>query len=80
MDGYDDIVTFGHVLADTVFYGSDEPAQALLGYFEKPHKWEPEYQKWSELGGTLDKDCIRRFEDWYDNKDMPVDDEDEEAA
>lgn len=69
MEGYDEIVMFGHVLVATVFQCVEEPANDLLGYFDKPHKWEREYQKWRELGGTLDRDCLRRFEDWHDNKD-----------
>lgn len=65
---YDDIVTFGHVLAKTIFYGSDDPVSSLLAYFEKPHKWETEYRKWRELGGTLDDECLHQFEEWSDNR------------
>lgn len=80
MEGYDDIVMFGHVLAKTAFYSSEEPIESLLGYFEKPHKWEPEFQKWKELGGTLDRECVNSFEDWYDHKDDPVDDDEDLAS
>lgn len=75
--GYDDIVTFGHVLAKTVFYGSNEPMDALLAYFDKPYKWETEYQKWLELGGTLDRECVEAFETWHDSKDTPQGDDGE---
>jgi hypothetical protein len=68
MQGYDDIVAFGNVLAKTVFFGSDEPMDSLLDYFSKPHKWDVEYQRWQELGGSLDKDCIDRFEFYIDRK------------
>lgn len=57
-DEYDNIVTFGRVLAETLFFGTEEPVKSLLAYFEKPHKWEGEYQKWRELGGTLDRECL----------------------
>lgn len=63
--GYDDIVTFGRVLAETVFSGGDDCVELLLAYFEKPHKWEGEYRQWLRLGGVLDKECLNRFSDWY---------------
>lgn len=71
-NGYDDIVTFGRVLAKTIIYGSDYPTDALLDYFEAPHKWESERLKWLELGGTLDEECLDAFVNWYDNKDKSV--------
>jgi len=71
-DSYDDIVTFGHVLAATIFYGNEEPVKDLLHYFEKPWQWEREFQKWRELGGTLDEPCLDAFERWYDNRAMGI--------
>jgi hypothetical protein len=68
LEGYDDIVTFGHVLAGTILLGSDDAIATLLSYFEKPHKWEGEYQMWRAFGGTLDKECLSQFENWYDNR------------
>ncbi len=70
MSDYDDIVSFGRVLAETICAGSTDPTEILLSYFEAPHKWEAEYQKWRALGGTLDNECLRAFEDWYDNKEI----------
>jgi hypothetical protein len=73
-NGYDDIVTMGRVLAQTIFYGQGgEAVEALLDYFEAPHKWEAEYQKWRELGGTLEDDCLRQFEYWHDNRTITAD-------
>jgi len=66
-NGYDDIVTFGRVLSQSVF-GCN--VDSLLDYFEAPHKWETEYQKWRELGGTLDDECLERFAAWYEDGDQ----------
>lgn len=55
---YDDIVAFGHVLVEAGGYD----AKALLGYFEKPHKWEKEYRRWRQFGGTLDRKVIEKME------------------
>lgn len=66
MNDYDNIVSFGHVLAKTIFLGDEDPVESLLAYFEKPHKYEREYRKWIELGGTLDQDCLNRFADWHE--------------
>lgn len=51
---YDDIVAFGHVLIEAGGFNARE----LLAYFEKPHKWEKEYRRWRQLGGTLDSYVI----------------------
>lgn len=67
IEGYDEIVTFGHVLA-RIFAGSECAVESLLAYFEKPHKWEAEYQQWRKLGGTLDAECLDEFEKWYEAK------------
>jgi hypothetical protein len=73
--GYDDIVSFGRVLSQTIFYGEgDEAVEMLLSYFEGPHKWEAEYQKWRELGGSFSDPCLRQFEDWYDSRAMAITD------
>ncbi len=75
-NGYDDIVTFGRVMYDTIWkYDGPDAGEHLLDYFESPHKWEAEYQKWRELGGTLEPECLRAFETWYDHKDDPQDEE-----
>lgn len=55
--GYDDIVTFGRVLGRLWEY-DDEAVSQLLDYLEK----------WLELGGTLDDECLDAFENWYDNR------------
>lgn len=62
---YDDVVTFGHVLATVVFAGNDEPVKDLLAYFEKPWKWESEYYEWRRVGGTLNEKCLDAFHKWY---------------
>ncbi len=74
---YDDIVTFGHAMY-RIWQYSSEPGSLLLDYFEAPYKWEAEYQKWRKLGGTLDKECLDAFEHWYDHKDDPTDDEEQQ--
>lgn len=63
--GYDDVVTFGRVLAETLFCDGDNPVELLLAYFEKPHKWEGEYRQWLAFGGTLDQECLDSFKDRY---------------
>lgn len=63
---YDDIVTFGRVLREAADFG----AEALLGYFESPHKWEREYRTWLSLGGTLDAAVIGQLRQRFDDGDF----------
>lgn len=76
ISGYDDIVTFGRIMYDIAWQYSSEPGERILEYFEKPHKWEPEFQKWKELGGSLEKECTDALEKWYDTKQLGEDDDD----
>jgi hypothetical protein len=43
----DEVLAFGHVLVDT---GEIDTAKDVLYYFEKPHKWQPEYELWEKAG------------------------------
>lgn len=74
---HDDLVTFGRLMLDTVWHWSTEPVERVLEFFEFPHKYQVEMAKWVELGGTLEKAVCDEFARWYDNRDLPVDDEDE---
>lgn len=74
---YDDLVTFARVMYDVEWHYSSEPGESLLEYFEKPHKWNDEYAKWRELGGTLDKSCVDAFSHWFDHKDDPPDEDED---
>jgi hypothetical protein len=72
---YDDLLTFARVMYEIEWQYSSEPGEPILSYFEKPHKWDAEYQKWKELGGSLEKECMDAFEKWLDSKDFGDDDE-----
>ena len=77
---YDDLVTFGRVMTEVVWQydEKDEALAVVLDYFENPHKWRSEFDQWQALGGTLDKACLDAFEQWYDHKDDPDGDDDDE--
>jgi hypothetical protein len=46
-DDFAEVVVFGHVLVTT---NELDDARSVLDYFEKPHKWQPEYELWIEAG------------------------------
>lgn len=76
MESYDEIITFGRVLAHVWQYeDSDNLVSAIFGYLEGPHKWEKEYQHWRLLGGSLSDGCLEAFSDWYENRGRVEDDD-----
>lgn len=54
---YQEVVTFGSILDDAGVFTSRID---LLEYFEKPHKWEKEYEEWVRL----DKPTTDREHQW----------------
>ncbi len=78
---YDDMVTFARAMYEVEWrYSGPDSGERLLDFFESPHKWDVEYQKWREFGGTLDKECLNVFEEWYVHKDDPQEDEDADTV
>ena len=65
---HDQLVDFAYVMHKAAWQHDDEPGERVIEFFSKPHKWDAEYQRWQELGGSLDKDCIDRFEFYIDRK------------
>lgn len=74
---YDEIVTFGRVLAHAWRY-DENLVDDLFGYMDAPHKWEREYREWRRLGGTTDKACLDAFSDWYEHRNDVEDDSDDQ--
>lgn len=48
----DDLLRFAHALADADGFAGD--ISNALYFFEKPWKWEPEYERWRQLGSPTD--------------------------
>jgi hypothetical protein len=74
---YDDSVSFARAMYETQWQYNDAAGENILDFFDKPHKWDKEYQYWREVGGNLDKECLRKLEHWLEHKDdLPEDDDD----
>lgn len=52
---HDNLTAFASVLIDL---GTFERPKDVLYFFEKPWKWEPEWERWVALGKPLDLDDI----------------------
>lgn len=67
---YDDLLAFARVMYDVEWQYSGEPGERVLEFMEKPHKWNAEYLKWREFGGTLEKDCTNALDRWLENRNV----------
>lgn len=63
---HDDLVAFARTMTRLDWWYADEPTEVILDFFEKPHKWDREMQKWRSLncdeikfGEWLDKRCSK---------------------
>lgn len=65
---YDQLHSFAVAMHQIEWQYSEEPGSVVLEFFEKPHKWDAEFAKWQELGGSLDKECVDRLEFYLDRK------------
>lgn len=69
LETYDERVTFAHVLVDAEMLWD---AVDVLAYFDRPWRWEPEYQVWREVGGeTRDAETTKAFQQrWNERKEQ----------
>lgn len=60
----DERCAFARLMSQTEWQYADEPAEVVISYFESPWKWNREFQKWKELGGTMEPKVINAFSKW----------------
>jgi len=55
MGRYDEIIAFAHVLHEC---GQVSDIDEVLAYLERPWRWQKEFSRWQELGGTLARETL----------------------